>query len=498
MSDHRSIPASTPIVVGAAEVVHRPGPDFRPASATELLIETARLALDRSGAAAGLGARVGEVLVPHGTWPESDPARAIADAVGALEARTVRSELGVLQHSLLARAITAVAGGRVDAAIIAGGENRWSGVHAAKTGESVPEPPAVALGEPDEVIVPAEMVISAIEIERNLTTAAHQYAIIESALRHRLGRSVDAHQAALGQLWGDFSAIASAAPAAWNRELMDADTIAVPSDTNRMIAAPYTKWLISQWNVDQAAALVVTTVGVAEELGIPEDRWVFPLVTALSNLVVPMPERAEIDRWPASGLAGRAALAAAGVSIEEIGPVDLYSCFPAAVEVQAAELGLEPGRPLTLTGGMTFAGGPYNNYSLQGAAAMVAALLAAGPGTIGLTSAVSGLLTKPAVTLWSNAAPRAPYCCIDVADEARAATSTLTVDPDLVGAATVVGATVIPERSGGLTTVAVVESATGVRSVVQSTDATVGERFLGDDPVGVTVRIDRPGEFSLG
>ena len=85
-----------------------------------------------------------------------------------------------------------------------------------------------------------------------------------------------------------------------------------------------------------------------------------------------------------------------------------------------------------------------------------------------------------------------------MADEARAATSTLTVDPDLVGAATVVGATVIPERSGGLTTVAVVESGTGMRSVVQSTDATVGERFLGDDPVGVTVRIDRPGEFSLG
>lgn len=498
MSDPSSIPASTPIVVGAAEVVHRPGPGFRPGSATELLIETVRLALDRSGAAGELGARVGEILVPHGTWPESDPARAIADAVGALDARTVRSELGVLQHALLVRAITSVADGRVDAAIVAGGENRWSGVQAAKAGEAVPEPPPAALGEPDEIIAPAEMVISAIEIERNLTTAAHQYAIIESALRHRLGRSVDAHQEALGQLWGRFSEIASHAPAAWNRDPMDAHTIAVPSASNRMIAAPYTKWLISQWNVDQAAALVVTTVGVARELGIDEARWVFPLATALSNLVIPMPERAELDTWPASGLAGRTALAAARVDIDEVGVVDLYSCFPAAVEVQAAELGLDPGRQLTLTGGMTFAGGPYNNYALQGAAAMVAALLVGERGTIGLTSAVSGLLTKPAVTLWSNAAARVPYSCTDVAEQARAATATRTVDPDLVGPAVVIGATVVPGRSGDLTTIAVVESSTGLRSVVQSTEAEVGERFLHEDPIGVAVLIARPGEFSLG
>jgi acetyl-CoA C-acetyltransferase len=498
MADYPMIVDSTPIVVGAAEVVHRPGPEFQPCSATELLIETARLALDQSGSAAALAARVGEVLVPHGTWSESDPARAIADAVGALDARTVRSELGVLQHTLLVRAFTSVAEGRLDAVIVAGGENRWSGVHAAKSGGAVPDPPFASLGEPDEVIAPAEMVISTIEIERNLTTAAHQYAIIESALRHRLGRSIDAHQAALGSLWEGFAAVAAQAPGAWNQQAMRAEDIAVASEANRVIAAPYTKWLISQWNVDQAAALVVTTVGVARELGIDEERWVFPLATGLSNLVIPMPERDEIHRWPASGIAGRAALEAAGVALDEIDLVDLYSCFPAAVEVQAAELGFDLARPLTITGGMTFSGGPYNNYSLQGAAAMVTALTNGPADTIGLTSAVSGLLTKPSVTLWSNAAPRNAYTCVDVTDQARSVTAVRTVDPDLVGAATVVGATVIPGRSGDLTTVAVVESADGVRSVVQSSEHAVGERFLIKDPVGAAVTISQPGEFSLG
>ena len=495
MTDHRPLPDSTPIVVGAAEVVHRPGPGFEPCSVTELLIETVRAALDRSGAAAELGARVGEVLVPHGTWPESDPGRAIAVAVGSPGAASVRSELGVLQHTLLVRAFTAVAEGRIDVALVVGGENRWSGVHAAKTGTTVPEPPDHALGEPDEVLLPAEMVISAIEIERNLTTAAHQYAIIESGLRHHLGRSVGDHQQALGNLWEGFAAVAAQAPGAWNQQAMSAEDIAMASESNRTISAPYTKWLISQWNVDQAAALVVTTVGVARELGIDPQRWVFPLATGLSNLVVPMPERDEIHRWPASGLAGRSALAAAGVTRDEVDLVDLYSCFPAAVEVQAAELGFDLARPLTITGGMTFAGGPYNNYSLQGAAAMVTALTNAPEGTFGLTSAVSGLLTKPSVTLWSNAAPRTTYVCVDVTDEARAATAVRSVDPDLLGPAAIVGATVVPGRSGELVTVAVVESDSGTRSVVQSHQPEVGERFLSSDPVGVRVICGPAGEF---
>lgn len=495
MTDDASLPDSTPIVVGAAEVVHRPGSDFRPSSATGLLLETVRAALDGTGAAVELGALVGEVLVPHGTWPETDPGRAIANSVGSPRAVSVRSELGVLQHTLLVRAITAVADGRVDVAIVAGGENRWSGVHAAKSGGAVPEPPADALGEPDEVVLPAEMVISAIEIERNLTTAAHQYAIIESAVRHHLGRSVDEHQTALGHLWEGFAAVAAHAPGAWNQQAMPSEAIAIASDSNRTIAAPYTKWLISQWNVDQAAALVVTSVGIARELGIDSSRWVFPLATGVSNLVVPMPERDEIHRWPASGLAGRAALSSAQVSIDEIDLIDLYSCFPAAVEVQAAELGLDLDRQLTITGGMTFAGGPYNNYSLQGAAAMVTALTNAPANTIGLTSAVSGLLTKPSVTLWSNGEPRTSYACVDVTEDARLATAVRTVDPGLVGPAVVVGATVVPGRSGELVTIAVVESAEGIRSVAQCEDPEVGERLQAADPVGVGVICGPPGQF---
>ena len=485
---------TTPVVVATAEVVHRDDGTFVSSSATDLMLEAVHAALASTDAADGLGAATGAVFVPHGTWVESDPGRAVAAAIGSPTARSVRSELGVLQHTLLSRAAVGVQSGEFDVAIVTGAENRWSGVVAGKGGGAVPDAPALAGGEPDEVLTPADPVVTPVEIDRNLATAAHQYAIIESAVRHELGRDVATHQRALGELWARFAAIAVDAPAAWDRRGLDADAIALASDSNRMIAAPYAKWLISQWNVDQAAAFVLTTVGTARRLGVPESQWVFPASMVQSNLVVPMPERAEIFRWPAAGIVGRAALDAAGVGIDDLGPIDLYSCFPSAVQIQAREIGIPLDRDLTVTGGMTFGGGPFNSYSLQGAAAVVRELRHATVPTFALSTAVSGLCTKPASAVWTNRAPRRPFVALDVTAEARAATDRRPIDPDLTGAAVVVGATVVPGRDT-VATVAVLESPGGVRTVAQSADPAVGERFSAVDPVGIAVDVTAPGTF---
>lgn len=502
MSGHGAVPDATPVVVGAATVVHRPGEGHEPCSATDLMVAAAREALAGSTRGAVLGSRVGEVLVPHGTWPEPDPGRAVAAAVGSPRARSVRTELGVLQMSLLSRAAAAVADGRVEVAVVAGGEARWSQIAASRAGSPAPAAPAEAGGAPDETVEPAEMIISPVEIERNLTTAAHQYAIIESAVRHARGRSVDEHRAALGELWSAFARVAAGYDGAWDHRGLAADEIVTVTAANRLIAAPYPKWLVSQWNVDQAAALVLTTAGLARELGVPEDRWVFPLAFAESNLVVPLPERAELHRWPAFGVCARAAFDAAGVSPLEVGPVDLYSCFPAAVEVQLEEslLDVDPvvrPEPPTLTGGMTFGGGPFNNYVLQGAAAMVERIRRSEPGTVGLTSAVSGLLTKPAVALWSAAAPERPFAALDVSADAAGATARRPVDPDLVGDARIVGCTAVPEGEG-LVAIAVVEAAAGVRGVALCQDPAVAVGVVEQDLVGAPVTLPAPGRFTLG
>ena len=70
------------------------------------------------------------------------------------------------------------------------------------------------------------------------------------------------------------------------------------------------------------------------------------------------------------------------------------------------------------------------------------------------------------------------------------------VDPDLIGPAVVAGATVLAERDGSLTVVAVVESADGIRTVAQSRDQALGAAILVGDPVGMDVTLVSPGEFA--
>ena len=83
----------------------------------------------------------------------------------------------------------------------------------------------------------------------------------------------------------------------------------------------------------------------------------------------------------------------AGVGMDDIEVVDLYSCFPSAVQLGAAALGLGLDRQLTRTGGLSFAGGPWNNYVMH-AIATVMADLRDRPGAKGLVWANGGYVTK--------------------------------------------------------------------------------------------------------
>ncbi|MEI2700661.1 MAG: hypothetical protein V9E94_20825 [Microthrixaceae bacterium] len=197
------------------------------------------------------------------------------------------------------------------------------------------------------------------------------------------------------------SAVAAATPDAAFAEQRDRDFLRGPGPGNRPLAHPYAKWHCAQWGVDQAAALVLCSVAVARELDVPRNRWVFPRVLVESSSSVPLSCRAELHRWPAMAVLGRVAQEHLGVPLSSIGHVDLYSCFPVAVRVQQRELGLDPNATPTSTGGMAFGGGPFNNYTYQSTAAVVAAVRA-DPGSLGLVSTVSGLLTKPALGVWST------------------------------------------------------------------------------------------------
>jgi acetyl-CoA C-acetyltransferase len=154
--------------------------------------------------------------------------------------------------------------------------------------------------------------------------------------------------------------------------------------------------------VNQGSAVIMTSVRKARELGIPQSNWVFihGVGEAVEKLIS---FRQRYDRAPAMGLSGRKAFDMAGRTIDDMDFIDLYSCFPSAVEVACDELGLsyDDPRGLTVTGGLPFFGGPGNSYSLNAIAAMQP-LLRGKPGSYGLIGATGGYLSKQGTGIYST------------------------------------------------------------------------------------------------
>jgi acetyl-CoA C-acetyltransferase len=442
-----------PVLVGVGQVVHRPD-DGPPPTLVELMTAAARLAGDDAGG--GLLADVGWIGTPKGTWTHADPAREVAAAIGSPDAHTVMAEVGITQQEVIDVALAAVRDG-AGAALVVGAEVNHGSTAGAATAVGEARRAAV---EPDEHLVSHDLGISAVEMNHLFVDPPAVYAVLEDAVARAQGWSAEEHHAALGALTESFAAVAAGNPYAWDRSGRSAAEIVDPSDTNRMIAEPYTKLCCSNLRVNQAAALLLTTADRARAAGVPEDRWVFCHGSAFCNHAVPVVQRPELHRSAVVRHAGRRALELAGV--DDVDHLDLYSCFPAAVQITAGELGIDRARRLTVTGGMTFAGGPLNSYVLHSTAAM-ADVLRADPGSTGLVTSVSGFITKFGAAVWSTTP--GTWRSEDTTEAARAADPPLT-DTDEPGEdVTVVAGTVTHARDGSTTAIDVVETADGVRSL---------------------------------
>lgn len=448
-----------PVLVGAAAFSHRGG---ETPPLTDLLLEAAHRAAADAGGGPALLDRVGWVGVPKGAWTHPDPGRVLAP-----RAHTVLAEVGILQQEVIDRACRAIQEGTAEVALVAGGETAYRST--ALAAGAVVEARSAA-SEPDEHLSNLDAYVNATEVNARFYDPPVVYAAIENAFAAARGWDADEHRRRLGELWAGFSAVAAANPDAWTADRFDAGAIVEPGPGNRMVSEPYTKRCCSNLRVDQAAALLLTTVATARRLGIDEARWVFPLGSAVANHAVPVSQRPELHRSANARVAGERALALAGLdSAADVDHLDLYSCFPAAVQVAAAELGIATDRPLTVTGGMAFAGGPLNSYVLHALTAM-AGVLRADPGTTGMVTSVSGFITKYGAGIWSTRPPAGgAWRADDVTAEAAAAAGATRpeagpgTDPATL---TAVARTVEHQRDGTTRTITVAETPEGARTVV--------------------------------
>lgn len=407
----------TPVVVAVGQVNQRNDDATAALEPTALLAEAARIARTDAGSERLLDELHTIAIVHILSHHYADPAGSLAGWLGVSPTRTIHAhDGGNFPQTLLNRACREIQAGASGAWLIGGAET-WrtrtaARKHAVDLGWSV-EPAGT---EPTEKMDNVEPLAHPGEWARSVFLPIEIYPLFENAFRAARGWTIDEHRDRLGRLYAGFSEVAATNPNAWIQRTYTPEEVRTAKPENRMVGFPYTKVMNANNAVDQAACFVVTSVEHARSLGISSDRWVFPWVGTDAHEPWFISNRWSLGEAPALRIAGTRALAMAGLGVDDLDHIDVYSCFPSAVHVAAHELGLDIDRPLTVTGGLSFAGGPWNNYVSHSIAAMVDRLRS-DEGSVGMVTGNGGFLTKHSFGIYSTTPPAAPYHHENLQDE---------------------------------------------------------------------------------
>lgn len=449
-----TIDPRTPVLIGSGQTLHRSTSLADAKEPTVLMAEAIRqAALD-----AGLTSvpnpdslRVVGLL----SWRYGDPAWVVADQMGLTPRETgVTSMGGNSPQTLVNLTASQIQRGQIDLAILTGGEATRTRHRARKAGEIIEWPKAPAdqmpqlFSDPD-MQGPFDLAMNhPDEIARGLVMPVQVYPMFESAIRAAANRQPEEHQRVISELWSRLSDVAASNPNAWSRQPRSAEEIRTPTPANRMIGAPYPKLMNSNNDVDMGAALIMCSAAKAQSLGVPRDRWVFVHAGTDCHEHQYISHRWSFCETPAIALGGRRALDLAGIGIDDIDVVDLYSCFPAAVQLGAQSLGLSLDRQLTRTGGLPFAGGPWNNYVMHAIATTMNDLRQR-TGEPGLVWANGGYATKHSFGVYSTQPSPTGFRHEYPQSEIDALPSRALADPtSAVGQATIEAYTVMHSREG--------------------------------------------------
>ncbi|MEO6157565.1 MAG: hypothetical protein ABIQ39_08030, partial [Ilumatobacteraceae bacterium] len=365
-----AIDPRTPVLIGSGQFLNHAGSLDDALDPATLMCNAIELAGHDAGLSS-LPAPDSIRVINSLSWRYGNPAWVVAEKLGLTPRELAYSAVGGNSpQSLVNLTATEIADGQLDLAILTGGEAWRSRGRARKAGVDLgwPKAPDSAVPRP----VGEDLVMNhPSEIARGIVMPVQVYPMFETAIRAAAGDSVDAHEVKISELWARFSEVAAGNPNAWIRTPKSAEEIRTPSPSNRMIGLPYPKYMNSNNDVDMGAALIICSVEKATALGVPRDRWVFPLSGSDCHEHQFISNRWSFSATPAIALGGKQVLELAGIGIDDVEIVDLYSCFPAAVQLGAQSLGLDLSRQLTRTGGLAFAGGPWNNYVMHAIATVM-------------------------------------------------------------------------------------------------------------------------------
>lgn len=441
-----SIDPRTPCLIGAAQRTVHPGTGPSP-EPLELWADVARRAAD--DALPGDGSRVlrsaeSLQIVYCMSWPYDAPVDRLAGALGIEPRHRLYSGIGGTTPQVLVQDLAAaMLRGELDLGVIVGAEALETRRQAKKAGERLPW----SFRDPEPPPFPFEAPFHPAEVAHQVFQAWLTFPVFDIARRARLGTEPSAYAREVGELLAPFSEVAAENPYAWFRTRRSADELATPSADNRLVGYPYTKWAVSIMDVDMAAGLVLATSARADELGVPPERRVYLHGSAYAEDPVYLAEHPDLGASPAMAAGAAEALACAGIGIDDVAHLDLYSCFASSVHLACDALGIggDDRRRLTVTGGLPFAGGAGSNYVLHSIATMLE-VLRGDPGAVGMVTGVGMHMTKHVFGLYSTAPP--PGGCLRLSPPA-ASPATVPITDAFSGDADVASYTVAHGRHGG-------------------------------------------------
>jgi len=500
------VPDNTPVIVGVGQAVDRLGSaDYLGLSPADMAAAAARAAIADACAANDVAAAI-DMVGGIRTFEDSTPMPAVfgkPDKYPRAVARrlSLAPRVAILEQAggqsplaLLTDMANRIARGEAQAALAFGSEAISTVRHLKSAGEHR-EWAETDEGEVEDHGLGIAGIVTRYNMAHGIAAAPPAYGILENARRARLGLGREAYRQEMAKLFAPFTAVAAANP--WSSaatEPMQAADLAQVSERNRLIADPYPLKMVSRDQVNQGAAVLITSVAKARALGIPQEKWVYFHGSALAS-EPDIIERADMGASPAAKATLDSALASAGLGKEDIAHFDFYSCFPIAVFAGAVDaLGLAPDDPrgLTVTGGLCYFGGPGNNYSMHAFATMTERLRV-DPGTFGLVAVNGGFLSKYGAAVlstvpaaWSPCEKESIQRRLDAAPRPRIARVA-------EGRATILSYTIHYAKGVPAQAIVVGELADGTRFLANQADPETLAEAVEKDPLGreITV-IHRP------
>jgi acetyl-CoA C-acetyltransferase len=486
----------TPVVIGAGQFTNRNEDPVASPDPFELMVSVADSASKDAGRRDWIGDLTHSWMVHSISLRHGDPAGELAKRLGVAQNAEVKCSGmgGNIPQWLVNRAADLVSEGARPIVLIVGAEALATKKRAKREGIRLEWPQADGWPQMWPPLEP-DMGVHPLEDAHGLRQATTMYALVESAIAHSSNEDPAAHIKGVGMMMDSLNAVAAANPNSWFGVRRDANELTTETPENRMISTPYPKYLNAVMDVDMAAAVIVTDAATAKESGLAPDSVAYLRGWADAYDVWYLSERPAVEKSPALDRCVAAALSAAGLSAEELSGFDLYSCFPSSIEVarDAFGIGRHDPRPITLTGGLPYHGGPGSNYVTH---AICNALdqVRNGHGSV----AVHGngyYLTKQAVGIYGGEPPASPPepPAVDL-DASASGDPTVQIDPEISGAVTITAWTVPYDRNGEPEAgIVIAESAAGARTIARADEELTATLLTTNaDLVGEQIRV-KPG-----